>query len=178
MKEMAVFPRRILDALLRGINFIEEVSLGLSLIIITMLIFGNVFSRFVLGMPYAWPDEAAKFLHVVAIYFGVAVASHRNIHLKIDLVPQYIPSLKKIYSFILPIGGVIFSVIFTYFAYKFFLMEHMIGDKGYVTSIPIWIIALLILLAGILIFIRESQRLIEMIVTSKNEPKKEINKES
>jgi TRAP-type C4-dicarboxylate transport system permease small subunit len=165
------YTKKVLNALSRNIAFIEEACLGISLIIITGLIFGNVFSRFVLGRPYAWPDETAKFLHVVGIYLGVAVASRRNIHLRIDLVPLYIPSLKRIYSLVLPIGGVIFSGIFIYFAYKFFLMEHMVGDKGYVTSIPIWIIALLILLAGILIFIRESQRLFEMIVTSKNEQK-------
>ena len=155
--------RKAVNGVLDGLGFVEELFLGISLLIIIGLIFGNVFSRFVLGNPYAWPDETAKFLHVVAIYVGVAVASRKNAHLKIDLIPQFVPSLKKLYSVILSVGGVAFSIIFAYLAYRFVAFQRMIQDKSWVTAVPIWVIAVFVLCAGILIFIRETQRLIQVL---------------
>ena len=165
---MGVSIRNVTKKINKGLAFVEDISLGISLIIIVLLIFGNVFSRFILGSPYAWPDETAKFLHVIAIYIGVAVASRRNAHLKIDLIPQYFPSCKRAFEVIGPAGGVAFSMIFVYLAYKFFAFQRMIQDRSWVTSVPIWVIALVILLTGILIFLREGERFIDSVANFKN----------
>jgi TRAP-type C4-dicarboxylate transport system permease small subunit len=160
---------------LRGLSHIEELFLGIGLIIIVFLIFGNVFSRFLLGKPYAWPDETAKFLHVILLYFGVSVASRKNVHLKIDLVPNFLPSLKNLYAVILSVGGIVFGVLINYFAYEFFVFQRMIQDKSYVTAVPMWIIALLILVACFFVLIREVERFFETVRNIRNESRESKN---
>jgi TRAP-type C4-dicarboxylate transport system permease small subunit len=151
--------------------YIEEVLIGIALFAILSLICFNVFSRFILGTPYAWPDEIATFLHILGIYIGVAIACRKHMHLRIDLVPQYFPKLKNAYSLIETIGGVLFGTLFVWLSYEFFLFQRMIMDKSWVTGVPIWIIALVIFLCGTLILLREIERLVSTILSLSRMPK-------
>lgn len=70
---------------------IEWVSAALMLAIVGMLLAG-VASRYLLGAPLTWVDEAVSIAFLWLAMLGSAIAIHRNEHLRLTLFVQMLPA--------------------------------------------------------------------------------------
>ena len=64
-------------------QFEEIICVGLliSILVVTTL---QVFSRYVLGNPFEWTEELARFLMIWLVFFGASAGIKRNAHIKIE----------------------------------------------------------------------------------------------
>lgn len=75
---LAPWPYRLLDRVLETISV-------LLMLIATSVVVLQVFCRYVLNASLPWPEEAAQFLFVWAVFLGMALLSFRNRHIAISL---------------------------------------------------------------------------------------------
>ena len=74
---------------------LEEIISAIFIIIMTVLVLINVFTRKVLNSPITWSDEVATACFVWAVFIGSAAAYKHGQHLGIDLLVKRLPDKKK-----------------------------------------------------------------------------------
>lgn len=65
--------------------------LTLILALLIVIVAGNVFCRFVLGMSLSWGEEAAKILLTYLTFLGAAYAMKDNSHYSFDYLVHHLP---------------------------------------------------------------------------------------
>lgn len=63
---------------------LAEFAASLALWGIVVLIFFQVFFRYVLQMGLSWPDELARYFHIVVVFLTLGAVSRRQQHIRID----------------------------------------------------------------------------------------------
>ena len=71
-------------------RFVEDICFFL-VIVLTVVVFFQVFNRFVLKAPLAWTEELAMLLFQWVVFLGAAVGVKRMSHFGIDLVVEKLP---------------------------------------------------------------------------------------
>jgi TRAP-type C4-dicarboxylate transport system permease small subunit len=61
-----------------------ELVASLALWGIVALIFFQVFFRYVLQTGLSWPDELARYFHIIVVFFTLGAVSRRQQHIRID----------------------------------------------------------------------------------------------
>jgi TRAP-type C4-dicarboxylate transport system permease small subunit len=73
-------------ALRKGMAHMVEGAVGLLMAALCLTIVAGVVSRYVVGRPLAWTDEAARYLFIWVSFLGAAVAVRRRANFKLDLI--------------------------------------------------------------------------------------------
>lgn len=74
-----------------GDNLIEAVS-AVIMVALTVIVFLQVFNRFVLKTPLAWSEDLAMMLYQWVVFLGAAIGVKRMRHFGIELVVRRLPS--------------------------------------------------------------------------------------
>ncbi|MCM3160777.1 TRAP transporter small permease [Metabacillus litoralis] len=121
------------------INKLITLSLALLLVVMVVVIFCQVFFRFVLEDSITWSEELARFIMVWGVFLGVAYASRKGQLIAVEVLPVYLPKKAKlILHFIVQVLALVFCVIF--FKYGFLMtlqvMEQTSPALGISMSVP------------------------------------------
>ena len=84
-----------------------EISAGLMLVAICLIVLGGVFFRYFLHIGLGWTEEAARYLQVWMTFFGATIAVKRWAHFQLTIVNQWIPDWARRYTRIFAIVVVI-----------------------------------------------------------------------
>jgi TRAP-type C4-dicarboxylate transport system permease small subunit len=71
-------------------NLVEAVS-ALAVVALTVIVFLQVFNRFVLHEPLAWSEDVAMLLYQWVVFLGAALGVKRMRHFGIELVVRRLP---------------------------------------------------------------------------------------
>jgi len=82
---------RALRALGTLVTHPVEWACGLLMVAITVLVFLQVVTRYVLEYPLDWPEEAARFLFVWVALLGAVLALRRTAHFSIGALTSRLP---------------------------------------------------------------------------------------
>jgi len=96
-------------------NNFEEYFSAMLLIIMTILIFFQVVSRFILNAPLAWSEEIARYTFIWLIYISAALAVKHKEHIRVEILLSFLKGRTKIIFYI--ITDILF-LIFSYFLFK------------------------------------------------------------
>jgi len=111
-----------------------EIYLGaVFFVVMTVLLFAQVVTRYVFGMAFTWTEELATILFVWMIYLGVAAAVRRRKHLKIDAFVETLPFKKK--KILLIGSNVIFFVFCVYIMFPLMTMVNNFAGRNATSSI-------------------------------------------
>lgn len=94
------------------LNNIELYVATICFIILTIMLTGQVISRYVLKHSFTWMEEFATIMFVWMIYLGVSSAVTKRKHLRIDFVLDLVPFKAK--RFMLITSNVIFAAFNVY----------------------------------------------------------------
>jgi TRAP-type C4-dicarboxylate transport system permease small subunit len=106
---------------MRVINWLNEHLEEYILVILSALtvviIFGQVFMRYVLGSSLIWSEELARYLFIWMIFIGVSYGVKKQKHIAVDaLMLVFKDRGKLILSIIGDLGFLVFCFIISYFS--------------------------------------------------------------
>ncbi len=142
----------------RFLDMFEDTSVTILYGIMVVVIFLQVFFRFVVRSSLPWSEELARYVMAYAIFIGAAIAAKESAHIGILAVVNKFPkSAEKYTKTFAMVVSFIFSVILIYLA--FLIVQFLIntGQKSPALRIPIWIAYLSVPLGAVLMSIRFMQ---------------------
>lgn len=96
-------------------NIIKYVAYS-TFLLLAVLVFAQVVTRFVISYPLAWTEEISRYLTVYIVFLGSALAMRQRLHIAIDFLPEIVSAVnkKRLNMVILVICAVFFTAL-TYF---------------------------------------------------------------
>lgn len=105
--------------LLGFIRKINDVSVVLLFIAMTITVLIQVFFRYVMQSPLRWTEEASRYLMIWLVLLGSGIAMRNKAHLQVDVLTSALPQKPKMFfNVIVSILTITFLLIMTYFGFK------------------------------------------------------------
>ncbi|WP_280770757.1 TRAP transporter small permease [Salipaludibacillus daqingensis] len=143
---------------------IEDVLAGTFLTLGILLILYGVVMRYVFNDPKSWVVEISTYLIVWGVLFGTPIALRNNNHIQINFLYDRLPKAYKRYVDIFAnIVGVLFCFFFTYYGYQLVVGSFSSGMVSLDVGIELWIVYLVLPIAGFMFLLRFIERLMHSI---------------
>lgn len=113
----------------------------------------GVFTRYVVGYQSSWTDELARFLMIWVGMLGAAYASGKNMHIAIDLLPQYLNDKnKKRLDIFIGISVILFVFgVFIIGGFRYVYISYTLGQTSPALKLPMGLVYTVFPVSGILI---------------------------
>ena len=135
---------------------VERVLLVSALIIMSLVVFIQVVLRF-FDNGFPWAEELARYLMIWAGFLGASIATRQRRHLKIDILPRFLPADSTAKAIVARAASLI-SAGFCFFlvkvGYDFVSNSAKFGRTSSSMGVPIWLIQLSIPLTMLIIACR------------------------
>ena len=147
--------KRVLD---RGIDFVLAVILAA----MTLVVFLQVFFRYVLNAPLSWPEETARMMIVWLSFIGGYMAMREHKHIGFNLL---VKKLSPRSQFIVNIVGQVLIIVLLFVVVK----EGFVFSRKYLTmSMPYtgvsvgWVVYSVFPISGLLMLVQAIQDLSQL----------------
>ncbi|KUO51508.1 MAG: hypothetical protein APF76_17750 [Desulfitibacter sp. BRH_c19] len=133
----------------------EDYSVTILYATMVIVIFLQVFFRFVIKASLPWSEELARYIMAYAVFIGAAIAAKEGAHIGINVIVGALPKpfdkyMRGIAMFI----SFIFAALLLYLSIIIVMFLMKTGQKSPAMLIPIWIAYLSVPLGAILMSIR------------------------
>jgi C4-dicarboxylate transporter DctQ subunit len=148
-----------LKKLFRYYNELEKWVLIVLTVVMVIVIFGQVFTRYVLGNALYWSEELGKFIFVWISWLGVSAGMKEKEHIQVLMVHSSLArkghkKTVKVLEIIVSVIWFFTSIVVLYHGYNIVVMQFQGGVYGASTLIPMWIPYLCIPLSALVVCIR------------------------
>ena len=130
---------------------LETVAVILLVALLTAVTFAQVVTRYLLGDPLIWSEEAARYLFVWVSMIGAALALREGGHFGLDLLIRPMPQLKPVLGPLVILVMVMFLVILL----KTGIHETRLASMQFAMTFPMrmqWAYLALPVGAGLMLF--------------------------
>ncbi len=139
----------------RFLDKFEDTSVTILYGLMVVVIFLQVFFRFVVRASLPWSEEVARYVMAYAIFIGAAIAAKEGAHIGILAVVNKFPkSAEKYTKTFAMLVSFFFSIVLIYLAFLIVQFLVVTGQKSPALRIPIWIAYLSVPLGAVLMSIR------------------------
>ncbi len=114
---------------------------GALLLASTLVLFVNVFLRYIFHSSTTWAEEAIRYAIIWVTFIGASVCARRGSHVGIDLFAQALPPLGM--KIVLAFGQFIsaaFMAFCTYYGWEMFMLMLSTGQKSPAMLMPMAIV--------------------------------------
>ena len=170
MKTYLLLANRAIDQFNRLIGW----TLAGLLLMMTVLIFWQVFARFVVGKPLFFSDEIARFAMLWLTFLGAGYAYRKGSLISVDIVLEY---AGKTLSCLLRVTIILCSALFAFIMlkYGYELMDRVASQTAPSTRISMMWPYMSIPAGGVVILINSLGLLIDEALGTPYQPKHEVN---
>lgn len=147
---------------MKFLDKIEEYICAVCTVVMTLLVFANVLSRYVLHMSLSFSDEITTNLFILLSMMGTAIATKRRAHLGLTILTDAVPA--KVRKVLMVIGfaiGTAFSAALCYYGIHMVLNQVKLGQVTPTMQWPEWIFGTFIPLGAFFVTIRFAQATLE-----------------
>ncbi|GAW93783.1 TRAP transporter small permease [Calderihabitans maritimus] len=133
----------------------EEGAVTILLGAMTVVVFLQVFFRFVIKGSLPWSEELARYLMVWAVFIGASIGAKEGAHIGVEAFVAFLPAkLRRVALVLAGAFSLLFCIIIAYLSFKVvgFLMKS--GQLSPAMQIPIFWAYLAIPVGSILMAIR------------------------
>lgn len=117
---------------------LEKKSIAVVLIIMVILSFTQVVSRYVFKFSFPWIEETTRYLMIWLTYIGTAYVCAINQHISVDILPEYLKKKQIKYDVFINLVILVFTIIFFVICMKFLSQGIASGQLTPATQIPKW----------------------------------------
>lgn len=101
----------------------------------------QVFMRFVLREPLAWPEEFSRYLLIWTAFIGSSLAVKEARFINIDILPLMASGwVKRALYFVMHAGFLLFCIPAIYFSLQFIIRVAGSGQVSPAMGIPMWLV--------------------------------------
>ncbi|MGY4688320.1 TRAP transporter small permease [Salibacterium sp. K-3] len=98
------------------LNKIVKYVASTMFVVLAVLVFFQVITRFVINFPLAWSEEISRYLTIYIVFLGSALAVRNREHIAIDFLMDVVSAAKKRkLQFIVSIISTVFFIILCYY---------------------------------------------------------------
>ena len=145
---------------------IEEYICIACLVAMTILVFANVFSRFVLHASLSFSDEITTKLFILLSMLGTAIAAKRRAHLGLSILTDAVSPKVRRAMLIFGFGlSTVVSFLVFFYGIKMVQSEYILGQVTPAMQWPEWIYGLFVPFGAIFMTLRFAQITLEEIRT-------------
>ncbi|PXX95241.1 TRAP transporter small permease [Halomonas sp. LBP4] len=170
MKTYLLLANRAIDQFNRLVGW----GLAALLLVMTVLIFWQVFARFVVGKPLFFSDEIARFAMLWLTFIGAGYAYRKGALISVDIVLEY---AGKTLGCLLRIAIILCSALFAFIMVKYGLdlVDRVSSQTAPSTRISMMWPYMAIPAGGIVIMINSLGLLIDEALGTSSSPQQEVN---
>jgi len=129
-----------MNKLIKPLEWIENTIAVVSMTTVSLLVFGNVISRYGFSYTPIWSEELSRFLVVWSIFIGVAIGVRKNQHIGVDAIIRFLPHKLKLASeVLLNLIGVVVIGILVYNSFEFIQHTREFEQLSPAMRIPMYI---------------------------------------
>jgi len=159
----------MLKKFIKKMNAITEFAGVFFLMIMLSVLLIQVFCRYVLNHALAFPEEIARFAFLWATYAGISITLREASHLRIEILPVLVPSLKKILLFLCELTNLAFFAYFIMLGYEMVLEIRDIGMEGVAVPIAMWTVWLALPIYGIFSVLNSVANILDLVLGDKGQ---------
>jgi TRAP-type C4-dicarboxylate transport system permease small subunit len=138
-------------------------ALAALLLVMTVLIFWQVFARFVVGRPLYFSDEIARFAMIWLTFIGAGYAYRKGLMISVDIVLEFAgPRISRLFRILIILASALFAFILT--KYGFELVGRVASQTAPSTRISMMWPYLAVPVGGIVILVNSVALLIDEIL--------------
>ncbi|MDR1100520.1 MAG: TRAP transporter small permease [Treponema sp.] len=157
--------------ILKILNTFEVYAGAFCLGVMILLLFLQVFSRYIMRHAFPWTEELALIFFILSIYFGATAAIMRNQHLRLEILLNRLgPKGRLILQIVDDIVFIAFNCIIFTGLYALTKRMYLSGARSAVTNIPKWIVYSFLPFLFMVMNIRLVQDIIIKVKNLKNGP--------
>ncbi len=139
----------------RILNQIEEGVIALLLVGMTVLVFIEVFDRFVLGQGILWMEELTLHLSAWMVLFGTSWVLKQGAHIGVDaFVKLFSSGVQRVFGLIAVMGSLIYCGLIMYGGWIYLAKLLQIGIELEDIPIPKWVAHSILVLGMALLALR------------------------
>ncbi|MDO5410951.1 MAG: TRAP transporter small permease [Lachnospiraceae bacterium] len=140
-------------------NNLEEFFLVLFLMLMTLIMGIQVFSRYVLGMSLTWSEELTRYLFIWSGFLSVSYCSKKCISIKIEQFVALFPKRgRALFKVVNHTFELIFFIYLIPFAFSYMMSAAESGQVSPACSIPMYYVQAAPFVSFILVAFRIAQR--------------------
>lgn len=140
---------------MKKLEYIEETLIAFFLIVMTIITFGNVVSRYIIHASWAFTEEITTNFFVWVTFLGASVATKRKGHLGLSLITDFFPAkLQKVvaaFSILCSVG--IFALLFKY-GIDMVISQHRMTQTTPALGWPEWLFGISVPFGALLLTVR------------------------
>jgi TRAP-type C4-dicarboxylate transport system permease small subunit len=143
---------------------LEIVVLMCSMVAITVVMFLQVFSRYVMGAAFSWTEELARYLLFLLVATGFSAHAKNGTHLRIDIWDTLFPKTRPYFNLL---ADVTLIIAFVYLMFPGLSAISFIFGTGQLTAamqIPLWVIFMPMYITLFLTVIRVLERNVRLLI--------------
>lgn len=80
---------KVLDNICEGIIKVLRIVIIVLVAVMTIVIFANVINRSIFKSSLNWSDGMARYIMIIYVFLAGAIATYRDNHIEIDIVPNF-----------------------------------------------------------------------------------------
>ncbi len=141
----------------------EEILLFVVTMIGLIDLFIAVVLRYTIRYTLSSASEVMREVIIITTFIGLSLGVKNRAMLKIDVLPQIFPRLKKPLEFISNLGILIFAILVIYYGWQMVQQQAATHQTTIILRIPLQYLYLVLPVAGILMTIRVLQVIYEDI---------------
>ncbi len=156
---------KILIKLSDAVNNFAKILMVILMISISILLFIQVFSRYVLNASLFWAEELGRYFLIWITFLGASIGVKYKSHIGIDFFyRRYSPRVRKFFDIIIIISGLLLSFIMFFYGIKISLFVRF--QQSSALLIPMSIPYISIAVGGMFIFIHYMVNFLEFFKSS------------
>ena len=142
-----------------GYNAFEKWCLIIMTAVLVVVIFAQVFTRYVLGNALYWSEELGKFIFVWLSWFGVSAGLKDKEHIQVKMFPDMLHGkglfkTEKADYIVIDLLWFLTSIVVLFYGWEIVQGQMQTGVYGASTGIPKWIAYLCIPLSAAVVCLR------------------------
>jgi len=127
----------------RIINVLEKIVATICVVSMVVVLFLQVFTRYVLRAPLYWSEELARIILIWSVFLGADLSFRSGTHMRINILSKKLPKpLRMVSNIIAKITVTAFSVVLIFHGLS--LSKRMMRIIAPATGIPIGLVDLII----------------------------------
>ena len=80
---------KVLDNICEGIIKVLRIVIIVLVAVMTIVTFANVINRSIFKSSLNWSDGMARYIMIIYVFLAGAIATYRDNHIEIDIVPNF-----------------------------------------------------------------------------------------